>query len=1742
MPSFFPCFSRRAFTRSPSRKRTKSSSSSSSAAAARADAQRASSSPHQTASAARTQSVSSSSASSSTHHPRKKARDASSPPSSSPPADPSRLASPGGGGGSSEKRLDAMAEPSARAEADACSVSPRGGGAGGCGELQGPSLSASFARLASQGGTALSSLPSLQRQQTEQLVKSLDFYVYVWGLNDKGQLLNGAFGSSAAGPAQAGRSQPLAPLTSGPSRVNKLQHRTIAGMSCSAAHTFIWDFHDLLWAGGSTDIGLRTLGIDLDDDDALDTGVVPRASLCETLGDVVTVASSNTHAVAVLENGAAISFGSNEFGQLAHGPGEVQLAVSRPRLMLVQPEAACARHGQVSFSNASCGENFSVLLSATGVVFTCGDNSQGCLGLGAPPASPSPSAAPPPASSAAASSSSAASSSAPSSPSSSAAFPASASSASSASASCSSSSSGSAGVASAASLVLVPSLYAVPVRQVAAGAQHVVALTISGEVFTWGRNKDGRLGLGAAFAAARVVPTPTKVKQFEALGVRVKFVAAGFSHTGVILAGGGRAMLCGSNFYGELGRDPYFEDAPPAPAALAGSGQCGDAKAGAASAPRKPRAPEDVLLSSSTFLPLRALAKHRLKFLSLGQHFSAAVTSTGKLFCWGKNDLQQLGVPQASSFVHLSPACTAPACDLGDAGDAAGRSTVEEHPKREADDAAAVAAAPSPAASTRPVRPTLHPSAPYSAAPIPFQSADDLFFYFVACGDWHCGAAAVPASVAAAAKRGGKKAEAGSSALCARSPSGMSPDVQGFFKSIFRRSQSLIGCEFPPCSRSSSLWNAGLSHAPSCSPFTLTSRSSLVFPAGQKTPQGSDADETGGSPGAAAQQLESTLFKSLSSSASASSFGDSAPAASSSYLAGVSVEEMLMHIEGAASTGDNSLLKSKLALVFSDVYRLNCSFVYPGRGCRPDFAGLDEVYAHLPQSLLPTVASSAMLCLSSSVKYAKYLTSTDAVRFALFILACFPLYGQDIDRMEVDETDFAAATRAADDGDDAAGGLAPPPAPADAPAAPTNQGDSPRADRAPAAEAAEPATEAETAGDKEEPTVPAAAGSDTSRGEAVFTALVHLLFHLSPEGKMAFVCLAAEVPDLLFEMRLVRMTKWFIIKTLRQAGASYRNIDRLWQAVALLELLYLANMRPASHRAYALPPALGEEARGDGSLKIPVEKFHVAAIAQLVDPIREVAFYSDLIQHTPFSFGDGRDASRAGGLQAAATPAPSPASACSATPRESSRVEQVEGAEEEPEAREAGGGPTAAEEAAGARQGGDAAPAPSSRWSEETGETREKQNATIASEPQKAPMRARWSAFDVYQDIVNSSELQRRWCFFMAHMHLCPLKFKRNVIVVANIFRQHQTGLQSLLEAQLPFLLLRVHRGALVDDAVAALQKAEPRHLLRPLKIVFEGEEGVDEGGLKREFFSLLTPELLSSERRLFTYNPSARTYWFANLAPEELAEKKKYYWLIGALASMAIYNDIVMPLAFPLVLYNRLQGGSVALEDLADVYPEEMNSFEKMLTMDKPDEFEAAFSTQTFAVDLVRDGKLVGEVPLMEGGETTPVTMQNRALFVAKYTNYLLVDAVKQQYDAFEQGFLLCATPLISQLSGRELQLLICGTPELNFTQLRESAKLEGYEAGDPYLDSFWEILLSFDLFQKQKFLKFVTGSDRSPAFGLKEIRMTIQRNGGEPTERLPTAYTCFHVLLLPRYESKDKLQRLLLRAIDESEGFGMQ
>jgi ubiquitin-protein ligase E3 A len=75
----------------------------------------------------------------------------------------------------------------------------------------------------------------------------------------------------------------------------------------------------------------------------------------------------------------------------------------------------------------------------------------------------------------------------------------------------------------------------------------------------------------------------------------------------------------------------------------------------------------------------------------------------------------------------------------------------------------------------------------------------------------------------------------------------------------------------------------------------------------------------------------------------------------------------------------------------------------------------------------------------------------------------------------------------------------------------------------------------------------------------------------------------------------------------------------------------------------------------------------------------------------------------------------------------------------------------------------------------------------------------------------------------------------------------------------------------------------------------------------------------------------------------------------------------------------------------------------------------------------------------------------------------------------------------------------------------------------------------------EKKKLLQFVTGSDKIPVTGLKSLTFKIQKNGSD-SDRLPTSHTCFGVMLLPAYSSKEKMSRMLDLAVGNSQGFGLR
>ncbi|XP_035275296.1 probable E3 ubiquitin-protein ligase HERC3 isoform X2 [Anguilla anguilla] len=355
------------------------------------------------------------------------------------------------------------------------------------------------------------------------------------------------------------------------------------------------------------------------------------------------------------------------------------------------------------------------------------------------------------------------------------------------------------------------------------------------------------------------------------------------------------------------------------------------------------------------------------------------------------------------------------------------------------------------------------------------------------------------------------------------------------------------------------------------------------------------------------------------------------------------------------------------------------------------------------------------------------------------------------------------------------------------------------------------------------------------------------------------------------------------------------------------------------------------------------------------------------------------------------------------------------------------------------------------------------------------------------------------------------------------------------LLARNPFLVLHVRRDHLVSDALRELTIYSDIDLKKPLKVIFDGEEAVDAGGVTKEFFLLLLKELMDPVYGMFTQNTDSNLLWFS----DKCFVEHNWFHLIGIICGLAIYNSTVVDLHFPLVLYKKLLDVCPSLEDLKELSPTEGRSLQQLL------DYEGDDVEETFCLNFAITREYYGLTEVKElvpGGENISVHKGNREEFVEAYLNYVFSDSVKELYSAFSSGFLkVCGGKILSLFQPSELMAMVVGNNNYNWEEMEKNAVYKGeYSASHPTVKMFWEVFHEFPLEKKKQFLLFLTGSDRIPIHGMASLRIIIQSTAAEE-HYLPVAHTCYNLLDMPRYQTKDTLRRRLTQAVEQYEGFSL-
>ncbi|MQL76681.1 hypothetical protein Taro_009068 [Colocasia esculenta] len=361
-------------------------------------------------------------------------------------------------------------------------------------------------------------------------------------------------------------------------------------------------------------------------------------------------------------------------------------------------------------------------------------------------------------------------------------------------------------------------------------------------------------------------------------------------------------------------------------------------------------------------------------------------------------------------------------------------------------------------------------------------------------------------------------------------------------------------------------------------------------------------------------------------------------------------------------------------------------------------------------------------------------------------------------------------------------------------------------------------------------------------------------------------------------------------------------------------------------------------------------------------------------------------------------------------------------------------------------------------------------------------------------------------------------------------------------------LRISVRRAYILEDSYNQLRMRTTQDLKGRLTVHFQGEEGIDAGGLTREWYQQLSRVIFDKGALLFTTVGNESTFQ-PNPNSVYQTEHLSYFKFVGRVVGKALFDGQLLDVHFTRSFYKHILGVKVTYHDIEAVDPDYFKNLKWMLENDISDVLDLTFTMDADEEKLILYERAeVTDYELVPGGRNMKVTEENKHEYVDLVAEHRLTTAIRPQINAFMEGFIdLIPKDLISIFNDKELELLISGLPDIDLDDLRANTEYSGYNNVSPVIQWFWEVVQGFSKEDKARLLQFVTGTSKVPLEGFSALqgisgpqRFQIHKAYGS-TNHLPSAHTCFNQLDLPEYSSKEQLQERLLLAIHEAnEGFG--
>jgi E3 ubiquitin ligase SMURF1/2 len=385
-------------------------------------------------------------------------------------------------------------------------------------------------------------------------------------------------------------------------------------------------------------------------------------------------------------------------------------------------------------------------------------------------------------------------------------------------------------------------------------------------------------------------------------------------------------------------------------------------------------------------------------------------------------------------------------------------------------------------------------------------------------------------------------------------------------------------------------------------------------------------------------------------------------------------------------------------------------------------------------------------------------------------------------------------------------------------------------------------------------------------------------------------------------------------------------------------------------------------------------------------------------------------------------------------------------------------------------------------------------------------------------------------------------KYKRDLVAKQKVLRAELQALQP----QSGHCRLEVSRTEIFEESYRLIMKMRPKDMRKRLMVKFRGEEGLDYGGVAREWLFLLSHEMLNPQYGLFQYsredNYTLQINPDSSINPEHLS----YFHFVGRIIGIAVFHGHYIDGGFTTPFYKMLLNKPITLDDIEGVDPELHRSLTWMLENNMTGVIDTTFSVEHNSFGVLRVHEL------KPGGRDILVTEENKKEYVKLYVTYRFMRGIEQQFLALQKGFTeLIPSQLLRPFDEREMELVIGGLGSIDINDWCSNTRLKHCTPETPVVRWFWQIVEEYGEEMRARLLQFVTGSSRVPLQGFKALQGSTGAAGPRlftihvvdaPTENLPKAHTCFNRIDIPPYQSYQKMYEKLTQAVEETCGFAVE